>query len=180
VPVVNDCGNASGDVRFGYASGDRGSIRDALRARGQESMTAVFGGGVDRSSRLDLQARGDVVLASVCGKPGAGPREVVPGILTVATILPGPRDALQIGVGGWNEAVPQVWQRSPLQFSPQGMWWHGYADATSACNVHRSSQKGAVNQDNIGGYSCWDELPLKIDLDSLASAGLTVSPPPGV
>jgi len=121
------------------------------------------------------------VLESVRRGPGAGSTEAALGNLTVATIAPGARNALRSG--GWSgcDAVaPQLWQQSPRPLSPPGMWWPGYADTDRAFNTDCSIQSGGLDHDSIGAFPCWDEQPMKVDLDSLASARITVAPPPGL
>jgi hypothetical protein len=173
-PVVNSRKTATGGAR-------PGSIRDNLRARGQESMMAVLGGDADKITRSDLQARGDAVLESVRKGPGAGSSEATLGHLTVATIAPGARNALRVGSwSGCNAVASQAWQQSSRPLSPPGMWWPGYADSTRAFDMDYSIQSGGLDQDSIGAFSCWDEQPMKVDLDSLASARITVAPPPGL
>jgi len=160
-PVVNTRKTAAGGVGPGQVCGGKGSIRDTLRARGQESMMAVLGGDADKLTRLDLQARGDAVLASVRGSPGAGSSEATLGHLTVATMAPGARNALRQGVGGWSgcgAAAPQLWQQSPQPYSPPGMWWPGCAES-------------ALSPD-------FDDQPMKVNLDS--SALFALAPPPGL
>lgn len=173
-PAANSRKAATGGAR-------PGSIRDSLRARGQESMMAVLGGDADKITRSDLQARGDAVLESVRRGPGAGSSEAALGHLTVATIAPGARSALRMG--GWsgcNTAAPQLWQQSPRPLSPPGMWWPGYPDSARAFDMDGSIQGGGLDQDSVGAFSCWEEQPMKVDLDSLASARISLAPPPGL
>jgi len=182
-PVVNTRKTETGGAQPCHVSGGMGSIRDNLRARGQESMMAVLGGDADRLTRSDLQARGDAVLASVCRGPSSGSSEVALGHLTVATIAPGARSALRRGVGGWSgcgAAAPQLWQQSPRPLSPPGMWWPGYPDTAPALNMDYSTQSGGLDQDSTGAFPVWGELPMKVDVESLASARFTVAPPPGL
>lgn len=166
--------------RKGAVGGARpGSIRDNLRARGQESMMAVLGGDADKVTRSDLQARGDAVLESVRRGPTAASSEVALGHLTVATIAPGARNALRMG--GWrgcNAVARQPWQQSPRPLSPPGMWWPGYTDSAQAFDLDSSNRSGGF--DGVGVFTSWDEQPMKVDLDSLASARITVAPPPGL
>jgi len=142
-------------------------------------MMAVLGGNADKLTRLDLQARGDAVLASVSEGPGAGSSDAALGHLTVATIVPGVRDALRIGIGGWSGGAPQCWEQSRQPPSPPGMWWRGYAD-TAHVDLDYSSQSGGLGQDTTEALPVLDELPMKVDLDSLASARFTIAPPPGL
>ena len=177
-PVVNSRKIATGGVRPSQVCGGKGSIRDTLRARGHESMIAVLEGDADKLTRSDLQARGDAVLASVRGGPGASSSEATLGNLTVATMVPGARSALRMGVGGWSGCgvtAPQLWQQSPQPLSPPGMWWPGCADSARGLNADCG-----INQDSTGTFPVRDELPMKVDLDSLASARFTLAPPPGL
>lgn len=142
---------------------------------------AVLGGDADKVTRSDLQARGDAVLESVSRGPVAASSEAALGHLTVATIAPGARNALRKGGwGGCNAVAPQPWQQSPRPLSPPGMWWPGYADSARAFDMDCSIQSGGLDQDSVGAFPCWDEQPMKVDLDSLASARITVAPPPGL
>jgi len=158
-------GSMENSCKTAQVYGGKGSIRDSLRARGQQSMMAVLGGDVDQLTRFDLQARGDAVLASVRESPGSGSSEAMLGHLTVATMLPGARNALRMGGGGggWSgcgAVAPQLWQQSPQPFSPPGMWWPGCAD-----NVRLPD---------------FDDQPMKVNLDGCPSAMFTLAPPPGL
>lgn len=182
-PMVSSGKIAAGDTRAGQIGGGKGSIRDTLRARGQESMMAVLGGDADKLTRSDLRARGDAVLASVRGGGGAGSNEATPGHLTVATMAPSARNALRMGagrLGGCGAAAPEFWQQSSQPLSPPGMWWPGCADSPQVLNAGCSAQGGGHNQDSAGTCPIWGELPMKVDLDSLASARFALTPPPGL
>jgi len=137
--------------------------RDSLRSRGQQTGTTTFGTNQEKDSfaRSSLRARGKAVLAGVRDARSCRPLDM---------LAPSMREDQGVTAVPWLQDSQNLWQSETFAPHP-GHAWFDFAQAFQMPGT-------------TVAFANHTELPMKVDLSSLASSGIYMppglSPPPGL